>query len=211
MRGLRGLIAIGAVLMIGAGCTARPLPEWNVVGPPGPPGPPGPAGVAGPPGPRGPAGAAGTAGAVGPAGPAGAQGDRGADAQWVSVPDILFEYDKADVRTDEAQKIRQIAELVKKNEHLMVRLDGHTDPRGTPRYNDSLSGRRVEAVRKALIDGGVPADRISVAAFGETRRKCDTPTEDCYQADRRVEVYFGAPGSTASASPRTQPAAGATK
>jgi outer membrane protein OmpA-like peptidoglycan-associated protein len=151
------------------------------------------------------------AGAAGPAGPAGAQGDRGADAQWVSVPDILFDYDKADVRTDETQKIRQIAELVKKNDQLMLRLDGHTDPRGTDRYNTSLSGRRVEAVRKALIDGGVPADRIAIAAFGERRPKCDTATEDCYQIERRVEVFFGGPGTTVSASPKTHPAPGATR
>jgi outer membrane protein OmpA-like peptidoglycan-associated protein len=148
------------------------------------------------------------AGTAGPAGPAGAQGDRGADAQWVSVPDILFEFDKADVRVDETQKIRQIAELVKKNDQLVVRLDGHTDPRGTDRYNTSLSERRVEAVRKALIDGGVPADRIAIATYGERRPKCDTPTEDCYQIDRRVEVFFGGPGATVSASPRTQPAPG---
>ena len=194
MRATRGLISIGSVLVLVAACTARPLPEWNIVSQPGPPGPPGPPGVAGPPGPPGPAGPAGPAGAMGSAGlagPAGAAGDRGVDARWISVPDILFEYDKADILPDEAQKIRQVADLVKKNPHVTVRLDGHADPRGSDRYNIALSERRVEAVRRGLVDAGVPADRIVIAAFGEKRPKCDAATEECYKADRRVEVFFG--------------------
>jgi outer membrane protein OmpA-like peptidoglycan-associated protein len=121
------------------------------------------------------------------------------------VPDILFEYDKAVIRQDEAQKISTVADIMKKNENLVVRLDGHTDPRGSDLYNSSLSGRRVEAVRKSLIDAGVPPERIVIASFGERRLKCDTATEDCYQADRRVEVFFGSPGASGYASPSTAP------
>jgi outer membrane protein OmpA-like peptidoglycan-associated protein len=198
---------IGVVLMIAASCTAQPLSEWNIVGPPGPAGPAGPPGVEGPPGPRGPAGPVGSQGPVGPAGAPGAPGERGADAQWVMVPDILFDFDKAEVRADDAQKIRLVADFVKKNDQLVVRLDGHADPRGPDRYNNALSARRVEAVRQSLIDAGVPADRVVIAAFGERRPKCDSPSELCYQADRRVEVFFGVPGTTPAASVRTPPRA----
>jgi outer membrane protein OmpA-like peptidoglycan-associated protein len=145
-------------------------------------------------------------GAQGPAGPigaAGAPGERGADAQWVSVPDILFDFDKADIRTEDADKIRLVAEFMKKNDQLVVRLDGHADPRGADRYNGALSERRVEAVRRILVDAGVPPERIVIAAFGERRPKCDSANEDCYQADRRVEVFFGAPGTYPAASVRT--------
>ena len=139
---------------------------------------------------------------MGPAGP------KGADARALVVPDILFEYNKADVRQEESAKIRQVADHVKQNDGVVVRLDGHADPRGTDQYNTSLSGRRVEAVRKALIDAGVPPERIEIAAFGEQRPKCDKATEDCYQADRRVEVFFGAPGTspTPAATPAASPA-----
>lgn len=202
---------IGAGLILAAGCTARPLSDWNIVGPAGPPGPPGPAGVAGPPGPRGAAGQAGTPGPVGPAGAPGAPGERGADAQWVSVPDILFDFDKAELRSDEAQKLRLVAEFVKKNDQLLVRLDGHADPRGSASYNTRLSDRRVEAVRRGLIAAGVPEDRIVVAAFGERRPKCDAADETCYQTDRRVEVFFGAPNTYPAAMVRTQPRPGGSR
>jgi peptidoglycan-associated lipoprotein len=140
---------------------------------------------------------AGPAGAIGPAGAA------GADAKWMSVDDVLFDYDKAEVRSDEMPKINKLAEYVKQNDGIVLRLDGHTDPRGNNPYNEKLSERRVEAVKKALVDAGVPAERIRLASFGERRLKCtEKNDENCYQADRRVEVYFGTDEGTVAASPR---------
>jgi peptidoglycan-associated lipoprotein len=194
-----GIVMLSFVLI--AGCTAQPMSEWNIVGPPGPPGPAGPPGPPGAQGPPGVAGAQGPAGAVGPAGKA------GADAAWLSVSDILFDFDKADIRQEEAQKIRQVANHMKQNETLIIRIDGHADPRGGDRYNAALSERRVDAVRRALVDAGVPAERIEMAAFGEKRSKCDTQSEECFQLDRRVEVFFASPGTSPAASVGAQPRA----
>jgi outer membrane protein OmpA-like peptidoglycan-associated protein len=149
-------------------------------------------GAQGPAGPQGPQGTAGVAGAAGP---------RGADAVWLTVSDILFEFDKAVLRQEEAPKIKEVADFLKRNEGVVLRLDGHTDPRGTDGYNAKLSERRVEAVRKALIDAGAPASQIDIAAYGEKRPKCDQKTEECFQLDRRVEVLFGSPGAAGMASP----------
>jgi peptidoglycan-associated lipoprotein len=133
-------------------------------------------------------------GAAGPAGPAGAQGamgPAGADAKVLVVRDVLFAYDRAEVQPDEATKIAQIAKYLKDTDGMVVMLDGHSDPRGTDKYNLDLSRRRVAAVREALVKAGVPPDRISTSASGEKRPRCTEKTEDCYQADRRVEIYFG--------------------
>lgn len=116
----------------------------------------------------------------------------GLDAKVPSFRDVLFAYDRTEVQPDELAKIGQIADFVKQTDGVLVMLDGHADPRGGDKYNLSLSQRRVQAVREALVKAGVPAERISVAASGEKRPKCAEQTEDCYQADRRVEVYFGA-------------------
>jgi outer membrane protein OmpA-like peptidoglycan-associated protein len=122
---------------------------------------------------------------------AGPPGPAGADAKLESFRNVLFAYDKADVQPDEQAKIDQIAGYVKQNEGLVVLLDGHTDPRGSDKYNMDLSQRRVTAVREALVKAGVPAERIATTASGKKRLACGEPTEPCYQADRRVEVYFG--------------------
>ena len=134
-------------------------------------------------------------------GVAGAPGPRGADAVYLTVSVILFECDKAAVRQEEAAKIKEVADFLKQNENVVIRLDGHTDPRGSEGYNAKLSERRVESVRRSLIDAGAPANRIDIAAYGEKRLKCDQKTEECFQLDRRVEVLFGAPGAAGMASP----------
>ena|SRR5687768_15331317 len=209
------MVVFALVAVVTAACSARPATEWRIAGPPGPvgpagvAGPPGPAGQPGPAGAPGPVGAAGPAGAPGPigqagppgpvgaAGPpgtqgvAGAAGAPGADAKLESFRHVLFAYDKADVPSDEGAKIDQIAGYVKQHEGLVVLLDGHTDPRGSDQYNMALSQKRVVAVREALVKAGVPPDRIATTASGKKRRACSEATEPCYQADRRVEVYFG--------------------
>lgn len=192
---MRTALVAGAVIILVAGCSAPSYRDWQIVGPAGPAGPPGPSGPVGPPG---PAGQAGISGPQGPAGVAGATGPKGADAPWLSVSDILFDYDKADIRADEAGKIRQIVDLMKKNDAVVLRLDGFADQRGTDGYNMNLSRRRLDAIRKALVDAGVETERIVVVPFGERRPKCTKADEPCYQVNRRVEVYFGSEDSAAA-------------
>ena len=211
---MKSVLLLGLTAILVAGCSARPMSEWDIVGPAGPPGPRGAAGPPGSPGPEGPVGAvgqigkagppgpAGSPGPPGPAGPVGPAGVAGADAKWVSVRDFLFDFDKADLRADEQSKIKQLAEYMKQNDGLVLRLDGHTDPRGTDPYNMQLSKRRVEAVKQALTNAGVPSDRIRIAAHGERQLKCTEKDESCFQADRRVEVFFGTDEGTVAASPR---------
>ncbi len=185
---MRTELVAGAVMILVSGCSASDYRDWQIAGPAGPAGPPGPAGPAGPPG---PAGQAGLPGPQGSAGVAGAMGPKGADGTFVSVSDILFNFDKANIRSDEVDKVREVAGLMKKNPNLVLRLDGFADQRGTDAYNMNLSRRRLDSVRKALVDAGVEAERIVVVPFGEKRPRCTSPSEPCWQANRRVEVYFG--------------------
>jgi outer membrane protein OmpA-like peptidoglycan-associated protein len=147
-------------------------------------------------------GAAGAPGPAGAQGVAGAPGAPGMDAKVPVFRDVLFAYDRAEIPTDEATKIAQIADFVKQTDGVVVMLDGHTDPRGTDDYNLGLSQRRVKAVRDALVNAGVPEDRVSTAASGKKRLKCTERTEECFQIDRRVEVYFGTDGGYPAAGVR---------
>jgi outer membrane protein OmpA-like peptidoglycan-associated protein len=144
------------------------------------------------------AGAAGTIGPMGPAGPAGAQGPAGpvgpqaaAAKQWSSFRDFLFDFDKSAIRSNETSHVSDIAAYMKQNASARVGIDGHADPRGTDPYNQSLSERRVNAIRDALVKAGVQDGRIHTGAFGETQPKCNESTETCWQRDRRVEVLIG--------------------
>jgi peptidoglycan-associated lipoprotein len=152
-------------------------------GPRGPTGPPGPAGMTGPPGPTGPTGSQGQPGMTA------SQGQAASVTGWISLRDIVFDFDTADIRPSEMSKISDIAAYVNQNPSVRVGIDGSTDLlRGTNRYNVALSQRRVANVRDALIRSGVSADRIETGRFGVERVKCNDSTEHCSQREGRVEV-----------------------
>ena len=192
----RGMLFM-VLALFAMGCSARPIggeAGWQIYGPAGAAGPPGVAGLAGPTGPagpQGPAGAQGLAGAQGPAGEAGVAGPMAAIQQWTAFKDFLFDFDKSDVRADEATKVGEIVAYMAQNPSVRIGIDGHTDPRGTNPYNQALSERRVSAVRDALVQAGGAGDRIQTGAFGEQRLACPESTEECWQRDRRVEVLVG--------------------
>jgi len=148
------------------------------------------------------AGERGPAGPMGPAGPAGPQGQGAAASvgpqatapevkHWASFSNFLFDSDKSDIRPNETRKVTDIAAYMKQNPSVQVGIDGFADPRGTDQYNQTLSERRVIAIRDALVKAGVASDKIKTGAFGEQRVKCHESTEACWQSDRRVEVLMG--------------------
>jgi outer membrane protein OmpA-like peptidoglycan-associated protein len=146
-------------------------------------------GFAGSSGPAGPMGPAGAQGAQGPAGAAGTQA--AAAKNWSSFRDFQFDFDKSAIRSNETSHVSDIAAYMKQNPTARVGIDGHTDPRGTDAFNQSLSERRVNTIRDALVSAGVSTGRIHTGAFGESQPKCNEPTEPCWQRDRRVEVLIG--------------------
>ena len=148
-------------------------------------------------GPMGPAGPAGPAGAQGAAGPAGPQALANPDNRLANFRDILFDFDKSDIRPNEMSKITDIAAYMQKNSLSQVDINGYADSRGTDPYNQTLSERRVNSIRNALVEAGVASDKIQSGAFGEQRPLCKESTEACWQRDRRVDVGFRT-GVTAS-------------
>ena len=108
---------------------------------------------------------------------------------WISVRDILFDVDTAEIRSSERSKISDIATYVNHNPSRRVGIDGSTDLlRSTNRYNVALSQQRIANVRDALIRAGVSADRIETGRFGADRVECDDSTEECSRREGRVEV-----------------------
>jgi peptidoglycan-associated lipoprotein len=186
----RGLwLAVIALLAVGCTVQEQSSTGWKLYGPPGSPGPAGPPG---PPGPAGPPGPPGLAGPGGPGGPAGAAGAAAPAPVFTSFRDILFDYDKSNLRPTDRDKVNEIISHARQNPGVNFRLDGHADPRGNDKYNLALSDRRVKAVRDALVAGGVAAGRISTGAFGEKQPKCSEANEACWQRERRVEVGVSA-------------------
>ena len=79
-----------------------------------------------------------------------------------------------------------IAALLGNNDS--VRLEGHTDERGTREYNLALGERRANAVRDYMVANGVPSYRIETISYGEENPVAYGSGESNWQQNRRVEL-----------------------
>jgi peptidoglycan-associated lipoprotein len=69
-----------------------------------------------------------------------------------------------------------------------VRLEGHTDERGSREYNIGLGERRAQAVRRALMLQGVADAQITTVSYGEERPAVEGSDEAAHAQNRRVEL-----------------------
>jgi OOP family OmpA-OmpF porin len=97
--------------------------------------------------------------------------------------EVYFGFDKHEL-TDGAQTaLAGVVKELQANPTLIVELGGYTDPKGTVDYNYGLSQRRVEAVRRFLVEKGIPLSRVHAVGLGPITAK-ETPDEK----KRRVTV-----------------------
>lgn len=112
--------------------------------------------------------------------------------------DILFDFDKSNIRPSAAGALEKAAVLLRERAKGVVRIEGHTDSKGRPAYNQRLSERRAEAVRRWLVAReGLTTIRFVTVGFGATRPKVPNTKPDGSddpagrQINRRVEIVFG--------------------
>jgi peptidoglycan-associated lipoprotein len=109
--------------------------------------------------------------------------------------DILFDYDKYDIRADDRPKLNAIGSFLSNKKEINIVLEGHCDERGTNEYNLALGERRAKATRDYLVSLGVSPDRMALATFGEERPLCSEQTESCWQRNRRAHPVVARPGN----------------
>jgi peptidoglycan-associated lipoprotein len=103
-----------------------------------------------------------------------------------NVQDILFDYDKSDIRPDQVSRLQANAAWLKEHGNVRFGIDGNADERGSQEYNLGLGDRRANTVKEFLVMQGVNANRMSTVSYGEERQVCREQTEDCYQRNRRA-------------------------
>ena len=126
--------------------------------------------IAGNPGVAGPSGFQGEQGS---AGSIGAQGPVGIVAEWTPYREFNFSPGNADVTDNDMQKATMISAYLSRNPSLGVGIDSRMDSERSDRHDRDLSDRRANAVRDALLQAGVPAEKIQIGAFGDPDRRHD--------------------------------------
>jgi outer membrane protein OmpA-like peptidoglycan-associated protein len=107
---------------------------------------------------------------------------------------VLFESGKSMLLANAQQKIGLLAEQLKNQgqEGAKITVEGHTDSRGTPDSNMTLSQARADAVRNYLVSMGVPSQNIMAVGVGEMRPIADNGTAEGRALNRRVEIIVKA-------------------
>ena len=84
-----------------------------------------------------------------------------------SAQTIYFDYDRANIRQSEVQKVREVAKLLHADARLSVRIEGHADERGTPDYNIVLGSHRARSAGELLVILGIARNRMTLHSYGE--------------------------------------------
>ncbi|MDR0549082.1 MAG: OmpA family protein [Deltaproteobacteria bacterium] len=100
---------------------------------------------------------------------------------------INFDFDKAVVKPEYYSEVQKVADFLNSHPLSTTVVEGHTDSRGSDVYNERLSQRRADAVRKALLDRfNIDPGRIQAIGYGESRPIADNATADGRAENRRV-------------------------
>lgn len=100
---------------------------------------------------------------------------------------FYFEFDSSALTRDAINKLDAHIALLKKTDRS-VRLEGHTDERGTREYNLALGERRANSVRDYMVAGGIATYRIETVSLGEERPVAYGSGESNWSQNRRVEL-----------------------
>jgi outer membrane protein OmpA-like peptidoglycan-associated protein len=108
-----------------------------------------------------------------------------------AVPDtetVLFAFDHAALDPVEMDKLDHLLHRIE-NAHLMhIRIEGHTDSKGSARYNQKLSIKRAKTVKNYLIQHGIQASKISIEGLGESDPVVPNDTEAHRIKNRRADL-----------------------
>jgi len=108
----------------------------------------------------------------------------------VNLVDIHFVLNSAAVDPSVYPILKEVAALLKAHPGSSIVLDGHTDATGEDDFNEILSKKRAEAIRKYIMAQGVPPESVQLGSFGEKKPKFLNTTPKGRELNRRVEIYF---------------------
>jgi hypothetical protein len=79
-----------------------------------------------------------------------------------------------------------MAGVLRRYPELTVRIEGHTDSRGSAKANKSLSDRRAASIKEALVERGIAEERLATTSFGEEQPEREEPPYCRNRAESKV-------------------------
>jgi peptidoglycan-associated lipoprotein len=103
---------------------------------------------------------------------------------------VYFDFDSSEIKGAGTDVVAAHAKYLAAHTATRVRLEGHTDERGSREYNIGLGERRAQAVRRALLLQGASDAQISTVSYGEERPAVAGHDEAAWAKNRRVEIVY---------------------
>ena len=109
-----------------------------------------------------------------------------ADMAKTVLMDVLFDYDKYNIKPESRPALDAVASFMNENMNLNIIIEGHCDERGTNEYNLVLGERRAKSTKTYLVSLGIASSRIITITYGEEKPICTMKDESCWQRNRRA-------------------------
>src|SRR5580704_12698701 len=106
----------------------------------------------------------------------------------VSMPDVLFDFNKYTLKPEARERLARISGIVLAYPDLKLQIEGYTDSIGSDEYNQTLSEKRAEAVRDYIVTSGVNMNNVVARGMGKADPVADNSTAAGRQLNRRVEM-----------------------
>ena len=106
----------------------------------------------------------------------------------VSMPDVLFDFNKYTLKPEARERLAKISGIVLAYPDLKLDIEGHTDAIGSDEYNQTLSEKRADSVRGYLVSSGVVPDHVTAVGLGKSNPVADNATAEGRKLNRRVDM-----------------------
>jgi formylglycine-generating enzyme required for sulfatase activity len=107
---------------------------------------------------------------------------------FIDVYGIYFDSGSSKIKAESNPVIRNVASYLNEDQLVKVVIIGHTDNTGKPDLNLKLSEARAQAIKEALVEHGIDADRMQIRGMGDTEPIADNKTDDGRKQNRRVTI-----------------------
>jgi len=118
----------------------------------------------------------------------------------LTLGDVLFDTGGAELKEGAEVSINRLAAFLNENPERRLLIEGHTDSRGTDDFNKELSAKRADAVAEALVERGIPSERLRSVGLGEDYPVAGNDSAAGMQQNRRVEIVVSNDDGTFPAS-----------
>ncbi len=108
----------------------------------------------------------------------------------ITLGDVLFDLDQAQLKPAGTRVVEQLVAVLRDYPLRTALIEGFTDSTGSDAYNQTLSARRAEAVRSAMLSQGIGRERITAKGYGEAFPVANNDQAEGRQLNRRVEIVL---------------------